>query len=157
MGEAEDAIRRRQQLSASTAELAERATTSRAIHDRDSLVRRVEGLAPRALEGLRARSYPGGQIFRAYKGSFRRKQLAGWPVGGFAFKDKEQVGPDRINSIYLLSDGTWLYDETRKPTSFAEIAAQFEGGLRTPGNLLPSELPVGVIEELQRLAGDAWP
>jgi len=156
MGEAEDAIRGRQQQR-NTAELAERATTSRAIHDRDSLVRRVEELAPRALEGLRATGYPGGRIFHAYKGSFRRKQLAGWPVGGFAFKDKEHVGPDWINPIYLLSDCSWLYDATRKPTSFAVIAAQFEGGLRTPGSLLRSELPVGVVEELQRLAGDARP
>lgn len=151
MGSAEEAIRRRQQEVERHQAAADRADAARKANARMKLCDEVDSLVPAALAGLERAGWPGGRLLEV-QGRWRTKRVAGWPVGGYRFRNKEGVGPDRVNPVYLLSTGQWLYHTGGKPQTFRSVVAEFAGGTQWQGSLLTSELPDGVTEELRRLA-----
>jgi hypothetical protein len=113
------------------------------VEARMDLCDKVERLVPAALEGLERAGWPEGFLLPV-QGFLRTKRVAGWVVGGYRFRNPEGVGPDRVNPVYLLADGRWLYHSGGKPQTFRAIVAEFAGGTKRPGSLLISELPDGV-------------
>ncbi len=100
MGDAEEAIQRRKREQAAALASADRAKAARAEQASSDLIAEVDALVPRALEGLRASGWSGGTLF-SIPGLVRKKQIAGWPVGGFEYHHKDQAGT-YIQPIYLI-------------------------------------------------------
>jgi len=157
---AEDAIRRRRQQAADATELERRQHAQAAANARERLIREVEELVPQALKGLERAGWPEGRLVKIprFLGS---KEIAAWPVGGFAFHSKEDDSVF-VNKLFLLSDGRWAYGvsfdinrgSSATPRSFREIVEGFAGTAGRPGMLLVSDLPQGVVERLTELAAE---
>lgn len=121
---------------------------------REELIDEVERLVPLALMGLEQAGWPGGQLFKV-RGVLRAKEVAGWAAGGYRFHAQRRGGPDRIEPLFLLEDGRWLYGHRADPTSFAEVLHAMGDG-DSPHALRAGPLPEGVSETLRRFAaGDA--